>query len=63
MGLDSEKRLFLRNEAKIGIWMPKEPFMMHMMQYKLVISDSTIVQACYDTNIRISEIFNAGKKM
>ena len=37
--------------------------MMHMMHYKLVISESKIVAACHNTSIRISEIFNVDKKV
>ena len=36
--------------------MQKESFMMHMMQYKLVISESTIVAACHIT--RFYEMLN-----
>ena len=35
--------------------------MMHMMHYKLVISESKTVAACHNTSIRISEIFKVDK--
>ena len=65
MGLDSEKRLFLRKDAKRGFGMPKELFMMQMMQCNLVISESTIVAAYYNTctSIRISVIFKVDKNV
>ena len=37
--------------------------MVHMMQYKIVISESTIVAACRNTSIRISEKFKSDKKV
>ena len=37
--------------------MPKESFMMHMMQCKLDISESTKVAACHNISIRSFEIF------
>ena len=40
----------------------KESFMMHMIHYKLVISESKTVAACHNTSIRISEIFNVDEK-
>ena len=62
MGLDSEKRLFLRKDAERcekRYLNEKESF---MVLYKLVISDSTIAPASHNTIIRISEIFNVDKR-
>ena len=40
----------------------KESFMMHMIHYKLVISESKTVAACHNTSIIISEKFNVDQK-
>ena len=36
---------------------------MHLMQYKLVISENMIIATCHNTSIRFLEIFNVDKKV
>ena len=43
--------------------MPKESFMMHIMQYKLDILENMIIATCHNTSIRFPEIFNVDKKV
>ena len=62
MGLDNEKRIILEKMRKEVLERHKDSFMMHMIHYKLVISESKTVAACHNTSIRISEIFNVDEK-